>query len=235
MADLPEMPEGFTARPLRPDDAAAVAAVLAASEPVDDTGEYPDATDMADWWVTWNADLERDGVAVCDPSGLLIGYATVTASPTFRGAFTVDLEGRVRPDQRGKGIGRRLMTWSLARGAELHAEREPAAPGRLTVSVPETMSSLEGLVRRAGMRPERWYRHMQRPLTDLPPVAAVPGVELVPFTPDRDDDRPSRTRPRSAAGSRPRYAPHRNLTLQRVARGDVAAGVRRPAGALPRR
>jgi hypothetical protein len=53
--------------------------------------------------------------------------------------------------------------------------------------------------------------------------------------PDPDDDRPLGRAPRSAAGSRPRYAPHRNLTLQRVARGDAAAGVRRPAGALPRR
>ncbi len=97
MADLPAFPEGFTARPLHADDAAAVAAVLAAAEPVDDTGEYPDATDMADWWTNWNADLDRDGVAVCDATGLLIGYATATASPTFRDAFAVYLEGRVRP------------------------------------------------------------------------------------------------------------------------------------------
>ena len=188
MAELSEFPEGLTGRPLQADDAAAVAAVLAASEAVDDTGEYPDATDMADWWASWRADIERDGVAVCDPAGLLVGYATVTASPTFRGAFEIDLEGRVRPDHRGRGVGRRLMSWSLARGAELHAERAPGAVGRLVVSVPETMTALESLVRRAGLQPERWYRHMERPLTDLPNVPTVPGVELVPFTPDRDDE-----------------------------------------------
>jgi len=188
VAELSEFPEGLTGRPLQADDAAAVAAVLAASEAVDDTGEYPDATDMADWWANWRADLERDGVAVCDASGLLIGYATVTASPTFRGAFEIYLEGRVRPDHRGRGVGRRLMAWSLARGAELHVEREPGAVGRLVVSVPEQMTALESLVRRAGLQPERWYRHMERPLTDLPNVPTVPGVELVPFTPDRDDE-----------------------------------------------
>jgi mycothiol synthase len=188
VAELPPVPEGFTARSLSVDDAAAVAAVLAAAEPVDDTGEFPDATDMADWWANWNADLDRDGVAVCDSAGLLIAYATVTASPTFREAFTVDLEGRVRPDQRGRGIGRALFSWQLARGAELHAEREPLAPCRLEVAVPENMTSLEGLVRRAGLRPERWYRAMSRPLTDLPPLQAVPGIELVPYTPDRDDE-----------------------------------------------
>jgi len=188
VAELPDVPEGLTVRPLRTEDAAAVAAVLAAAEPVDVTGEYPDATDMADWWANWNADLDRDGVAVCDPAGLLIAYATATASPTFREAFTVDLEGRVRPDHRGRGIGRALLSWQLSRGAELHAERAPAAPGRLEVAVPETMTSLESLVRRAGLRPQRWYREMARPLTDLPPVQSVPGVELVPYTPDRDDE-----------------------------------------------
>ena len=188
MADIPEFPEGLLARPMRIEDAAAVAAVLTAAEPVDDTGEYPDATDMTDWWTSWSADLERDGVAVCDPSGLLIAYVTVTASPTFRESYAVYLEGRVRPDHRDRGIGRALLSWSLARGAELHAEREPAAPARLVVAVPEKMASLESLVRRAGLRPERWYRDMERPLTDLPPVRAVPGIELVPFTPDRDDE-----------------------------------------------
>ena len=127
MAELPQSPRA-SGPPLSTDDAAAVAAVLAAAEPVDDTGEFPDATDMADWWANWNADLDRDGVAVCDSSGLLIAYATVTASPTFREAFTVDLEGRVRPDQRGRGIGRALFAWQLARGAELHAERDPRRP-----------------------------------------------------------------------------------------------------------
>jgi mycothiol synthase len=188
VADLPAFPEGCTARPLTMDDAAAVAAVLAASESVDDTNEYPDATDMSDWWVNWNADLERDGVAVTDESGVLIGYAAATASPTFREAFAVYLEGRVRPDHRGRGIGRRLMSWSLARGAEIHAERHPEAPGSLVVSVSEPMTSLESLVRRAGLRPERWYRQMERPLTDPPPLPSLPGVELVPYTADRDDE-----------------------------------------------
>ena len=188
MAPVPALPEGLTARPLQARDAAAVAALLAASEQVDDTGEYPDADDLAEWWTGWSADLAQDGVAVCDPAGLVVGYATALASPTFRDSFDVFLEGRVRPDYRGRGVGRALLGWQLERGTAVHAERHPEAPGRLKVGVAEAMTSLESLARRAGMTAERWYRAMERPLTDLPEAKEVPGLAFVPFTADRDDE-----------------------------------------------
>ena len=188
VAFLPALPEGLTARPLRADDAAAVAAVLAAAEQVDDTGEHPDAEGVAEWWRGWSIDPGRDGLAVLDPAELVVAYATVMASPTYRDALTVYLEGRVRPDLRERGIGRGLLAWQLARGTALHAERHPEAPGALTVEVPGGMPSLEALARRAGLRAERWYREMQRPLTDLPEPRPLAGADIVPFTWDRDDE-----------------------------------------------
>ena len=50
------------------------------------------------------------------------------------------------------------------------------------------MPSLDGLVRRAGFTAERWYQEMQRPLTDLPDLRHVAGLDVVPFTWDRDDE-----------------------------------------------
>ncbi len=182
------LPDGLTARPLSDDDAAPVAALLAAAEQVDDTGEYPDAEDVAEWWRGWDLDPARHGLAVLDDAGVVVAYATLMASPTFREALAVYLEGRVRPDLRGRGIGRALLAWQLDRGGALHAERHPEAPAALTVEVPGGMPSLEGLVRRAGLAAERWYREMQRPLTDLPDPRPVAGADLVPFTWDRDDE-----------------------------------------------
>jgi mycothiol synthase len=186
--DLPRLPAGLTARPLTPDDVDAVAALLEVAEQIDDTGEHYDPDDLTEWWVNDLVDLRRDGLAAHGPDGALVGWASTLAPPTFRDAFDVHLEGRVHPAHRGRGIGRALLDWQLARGAEMHAERHPEAPARLSVSVPTTMPGLEALVRATGLAAVRWYRQMQRPLTDLPDLPAVPGVEFAPFTWDRDDE-----------------------------------------------
>jgi mycothiol synthase len=179
------LPDGLTTRPLTPDDVDAVAGLLQDAEKVDDTGENFEADDLTEWWVNELVDLARDGLAVCGEDGGIVGYGTVLAPPTFRDAFAVYLEGRVHPEHRRRGIGGAVLDWQLARGAEIHAERHPEAPARLSVGVFETMPGLAALVERAGLRAERWYRLMERPLTDLP---AVDAPDLVPFSWDRDDE-----------------------------------------------
>ncbi|MQA32302.1 GNAT family N-acetyltransferase [Modestobacter roseus] len=187
MPDL-SLPAGLTARPIHPDDVPALAELLAAAEAVDDTGEHEGAEDLRGWWVNELVDLDQDTRVVLDGDGAPVAFATAIAPPTFRDAYGVHLEGRVHPDRRGRGIGRALLDWQLARGAQVHAERHPEAPARLTVTAYTSMPDLEALARRAGLQPVRWFHHMERPLTDLPEPRAVPGVDLVPFTWDRDDE-----------------------------------------------
>jgi mycothiol synthase len=100
----------------------------------------------------------------------------------------VHLEGRVHPRPRGAGIGRALFDWQVERGRQLHVERHPEVPATLTVPVPGAMTTLENLARRAGFTAERWYRQMQRPLTDLPEAPQVAGIEVVPFNWSRDEE-----------------------------------------------
>ncbi len=188
VADLPALPDGLTVRPLTGDDVGDAAALLGAAEELDDTGEHWSAEDLTEWWVNDLLDLARDSLVVHTAEGELVVWATVLALPTFRDAFRISLEARVHPAWRGRGIGRALLAWQLERGREIHAERHPDSPAVLAVEAYTSMPALEGLVRRAGLTEERWYYDMERPLTDLPAVPAVDGVELVPFTWDRDQE-----------------------------------------------
>jgi mycothiol synthase len=181
------LPEGLTARPMHPDDVVAIVALETAAEPLDDTGQLASPEDLTAWFVNDLVDLDRD-TRVALAGDELVAWASAIAPPTFRDAYGVHLEGRVHPDWRGRGIGRALLGWQLERGTQLHAERHPEAPARLTATVHTTMPSLEALVRRAGLEPARWFFHMERALTDLPPRRSLEGVQLVPFSWDRDDD-----------------------------------------------
>ena len=180
------IPEGLTARPMRPDDFVTIVALETAAERVDDTGTHESAEDLAAWYLNDLVDLDRDTRVVL-AGDEVVGYADTIAPPTFRDAYGVHLTGRVHPDWRGRGIGRALLAWQLERGTQLHAERHPEAPARLTATVYTTMPTLEALVRRAGLEPARWFFHMDRALTDLPPRRSIEGVDLVPFSWDRDD------------------------------------------------
>ncbi|MGY1713377.1 GNAT family N-acetyltransferase [Geodermatophilus sp. SYSU D01106] len=187
--DVTGLPEGLTARPLTLDDAPAAAELLEAAEAVDDTGEHEDAADLTEWWDRELVELPRDGRAVVDADGRLVAWATSIAPRGGRDAFRIWTEGRVHPDVRGRGVGRALLAWQLRRGAEQHAEfGPPGLPARLVTSVWPAMTSLESMLRRAGFEVERLFASMERPLTGLPAVAPPPGVDLVPFTWDRDDE-----------------------------------------------
>ncbi|MCW2507386.1 MAG: GCN5-related N-acetyltransferase [Modestobacter sp.] len=182
------LPEGLTARPIRPDDVPAVIELLAAAEAVDDTGAHQSAEDLTDFWVNDLVDLEQDSRLVTTADGEVVGYATAIAPPTFRDAYGVHLEGRVHPQWRGRGIGRALLAWQLERGTQVHAQRHPEAPARLTVTAYTSMGDLTALLHRAGLVEARWFFHMSRRLTDLPEPRAVDGVQLVPFSWDRDEE-----------------------------------------------
>jgi mycothiol synthase len=188
-ADPTALPAGLTARPLTLADADAAAELLEAAEAVDDTGEHEDAADLTEWWGRELVDLPHDGRAVVTDGGRLVAWATSIAPRGGRDALRLWTEGRVHPDWRGRGIGRALLDWQVRRGTEQHAAvAPPGLPGRLVASAYPAMTSAARLFERAGFTAERYYHAMERDLADVPEVRPAPGVELVPFAWDRDDE-----------------------------------------------
>jgi GNAT superfamily N-acetyltransferase len=104
------LPEGYAERPLSLDDAAAVAAVMAAAE-LADTGEaaIEEADIVGDWSVP-SYDVAARTVGVVGPTGDLVAYAEVAGGD--RG------DAAVHPDHRGLGLGTALAHWMQQRAKE---------------------------------------------------------------------------------------------------------------------
>ncbi|WP_193614661.1 GNAT family N-acetyltransferase [Nocardioides lijunqiniae] len=100
--EITGLPEGYTSRPLRLDDAAAVTAVMAAQE-LHDVGEVviEEADIVADWQRP-SYDVTQTSVGVLHDDRL-VGYAEITGGD--RG------DAAVHPDHRGRGIGTALARW----------------------------------------------------------------------------------------------------------------------------
>ena len=148
----------------------------------------PSAEDLTEWWTGWTRRPRRGRRRRLRRRRVVVGLGDGDRPAHLPRALRVDLEGRVHPGWRGRGIGRALLAWQLARGAEVHAERHPEVPADLSVAACTSMTSLEALLRRAGLTAGALVRRDGAPAGRPAGAAPVPGVELVPFTWDRDDE-----------------------------------------------
>lgn len=177
-----------TLRPLRHDDIPAHAALLAAAEAVDDTGEHYNEADLVEEYDNPDVELGLDIVGAFDGDEL-VGYFSVYPRVAAGSHLKAHLEGTVRPDRRGEGIGGRLVTAMLARAAEVHAAH-PELPAHLAVTGLTTNAVQEDLFTRSGLLPHRWNSTMRAQLAALdldtagPPLPA--GHTLLTYTPELD-------------------------------------------------
>lgn len=178
-----------TLRPLEYADIPAHAALLAAVQAGDGTPEHRSEEDLREEYDSPGVELGADIVGAFDGADL-VGFAGVLARSTEGNPLRVHLEGAVRPDRRGEGIGTTLVAAMLARADAVHAEREPTNSARYTLGGLTSDTPQQSLLTAAGLRPERWSFTMRTPLPglDLDSPARVPdGYRLLTYTAAYED------------------------------------------------
>jgi mycothiol synthase len=174
-------------RPITVADAAEWAALLAAAEKVDGTGENYDVDDLLEELADPALDAERDTVAAF-AGDEMVAYGLTRGSSLVRDVHRVQAEGCVRPDHRRAGLGRDVLERTASRAAELHRRQHPDLPGELHVYTYDTNAGVAALVRGHAMRPVRYWYDMQRDLAEPPPAAPAPaGLRMVGFDPAMDE------------------------------------------------
>ncbi len=165
-------------RPLTRADLPRWAAMLAAVEEVDRTGEHFSVADLAEEMDDPDVEVGKDCVGAFDGDEL-VGYFAIRPRGEAEGAFKVHVEGTVRPDRRGQGVGSVLVPAMLARARAAAAERRPDLPARLTGTGLSGNTAQADLLAGHGLRGDRWSFVMRTALVDLPPAPPLAaGYEI---------------------------------------------------------
>ncbi len=165
-------------RPLDLGHAPLLAALHAAAEAVDDTGEYYNEADLVEELSNPELELGKDVIGAFDGDNL-VGYCSVVArkDEQDRKAYAF---GVTAPERRGEGIGTRLVDAMVARAREIQLRQD----GRLTVhsSGLATSSEQASLLGGVGFEPDRWSFGMRIALGEVPPAPELAaGYAIRPY------------------------------------------------------
>ncbi|GAA1181594.1 GNAT family N-acetyltransferase [Pseudonocardia alaniniphila] len=182
----PELRSQLRLRPMRHDDSARWAVLLAAVEEVDRRDEHYDADDLTEELADPDLDLGRDTLIVLDRSagdeGVAVAYQVLRLrSGGAEGAF-VATDAAVHPAYRRRGIGAALLAVARDRARELDAA--------LFMRVPETNAGAVALAERTGMAPVRWWSELERDLAEpITPTLVPAGLTVASLGPPYDAER----------------------------------------------
>jgi mycothiol synthase len=180
------LPAGCIERPAVADDLDAVEALLVTCDLADVGLSDPVRRELKEVWRASRVDLDRDTKVVFSDDGSLAAYALAT---TIDPTVSVDAYGRVSPDQRDRGIGAHLVSWTEARARE-HAGGA-GTPTRLWNGIPSTDPAARTLLLSRGYEQIRTFWTMERALAGPGrPVEAIsppPGIRFRTFEPGRDE------------------------------------------------
>jgi ribosomal protein S18 acetylase RimI-like enzyme len=124
-------------------------------------------------------DPASDSRLLFSPEGVLVAAGIVPTPPD--GGFRIDLMGGVHPRWRGRGIGRELLGWDLARAADIHRAVAPDAAWEVRIGVMVGDGTAISLYRRFGLTPVRYWFEMVAPTAGVATVTPPDGLRVTTY------------------------------------------------------
>jgi ribosomal protein S18 acetylase RimI-like enzyme len=181
MADLSL--DGYTVRGYEPSDAERLTAQYNEMERA--VGGHPGFTESETRAIMTAtvADHDADARLVFEPGGELVAAGIVATPPP--GGFRVDMWGGVHPSWVGRGIGREVLTWQLARATEIHRAVAPDAEWAAETAVNIEDKAAIRMYERVGMTATRYFLEMLAPARTGIEAPLPDGLRAVRYEPGR--------------------------------------------------
>ncbi len=174
-------------RPLTVDDIAAIAEMIRRSESFDGVPRVVQDDEMAEELDDVRIRLATD-TRIAEVDGQTVGTAYTFYLPSDEREERCYIFGTVDPPHRRQGVGRALMQWAIDRGSDQLRSSGTDLPKYLRVHSYDFQAANHQLFAHLGFESVRYFEELLRSLDDLPPIAAIDGVRVIPWPDNRDEE-----------------------------------------------
>lgn len=162
---------------------------ILATQKAMDAADHPTWTtprsEIAEDFESAHIDPSADSLIALAADGTVLAWGMTSLGPGQETRVQSYALGGVHPEWRGRGIGRELLGWQIARSRQQLASTDKALPGWTLSYQEESNTGAVALAQRLGMRLERYFTSMERTISDpIPDIELPDGVSVVPFTSD---------------------------------------------------
>lgn len=185
--DLPHSVPGVTWQPATAADAPAIHACEREIGRVDHPRFTTPLEEIEHDFAHSYVDASTDSLLALDDDGSVIAWGMAVLLPGQDTLVRSVLYGGVRPDHRGRGLGRQLLDWQQNRGMQQLASSDKTLPGWLLVSSDDSAEATTKLYDRFGFTPARYFLELRRDLASPVSPSPLEGFTIEAFSAERSE------------------------------------------------
>ncbi|SEM90276.1 GNAT family N-acetyltransferase [Cryobacterium luteum] len=179
---VPEHPDIAVWRPATVDDIDAIWQLEKSIGQADHPNYVLERDEIAEIFDFSFVDVTTDTLVAEAVDGHLVANGLVVLSPGQVTLVKSNLDGGVLPTMRGRGIGRELLNWQVARATQQLATSDKRLPGWIATSCDERAPQNGRLYERFGLVCTRYFLCLDRILADpIREFTLADGIRLAPY------------------------------------------------------